>query len=94
MASITKLNADGEAIPKGSDERPAKYRARWRTPEGKSRSQTFSKWKEAEACVTGKEHSKLTGGYVDPAAGRVTFAEWSEQWLAKCVDLKPRTLHG
>ena len=65
MASITKLDAKGHSVPKGSSERPAKYRARWRDPDGKSRSSTFIRKADAERFLTGQEHSKLTGGYVD-----------------------------
>jgi integrase len=87
-------SADGQPIPKGSSARPVRFRARWRTPEGKSRSETFDKWVDADRKLVSVEHSKMTGSYVDPAAGRVTFSDRSERWLAESVDLKPRTLHG
>jgi len=35
---------------------------------------------DAERFATGMEHSKLTGGYVDPSAGRVTFRSFAEEW--------------
>jgi len=94
MASITKLDADGQPIPKGSSERPAKYRARWRSPEGGSRSATFSLMVDAKRHLTSQEHSKHSGSYVDPSAGKVTLADWSVRWLAESVDLKPRTVYG
>ena len=37
---------------------------------------------DAERFLTGIEHSKLTGGYVDPGAGKVTFRAFAEQWRA------------
>ena len=82
MASITRLDASGRVIPKGSNERPAKYRARWRTPAGKSRSKTFSRLVDAQQKLTEVESSKLTGGYVDGQAGAVRLGEWADRWLA------------
>jgi len=48
------------------------WRARWRTPEGASRSQNFKRKADAERFLTTVEATKLVGGYVDRAAGRVT----------------------
>ncbi|HXN60017.1 MAG TPA: tyrosine-type recombinase/integrase [Acidimicrobiales bacterium] len=56
------------------------WRARWRTPDGQSRSKTFKRKIDAEHQLTSVQHSKLTGGYVDPSAGRVTFKKYAEAW--------------
>ena len=61
------------------------WRARWRTPEGGSRSKTFSRKIDAENHLTSTEHSKRVGAYVDPAAGKVTFKVYAEQWRAAQV---------
>lgn len=58
------------------------WRARWRTPEAASRSKNFNRKVDAERFLTSVEATKLTGGYVDPAAGRVTFVEFATDWLA------------
>jgi integrase len=68
------------------------WRARWRTPDGKSRSQNFRTKAEAERHLTGLDASKLTGAYVDPAAARITFATWVKAWRAGVVDLRASTL--
>lgn len=57
-----------------------RWRARYRTPDGKSRSRVFDRKIDAQRFVTGMEHSKLAGQYVDPAAGRVSFRSYAEQW--------------
>lgn len=49
------------------------WRARWRAPDGGSRSKSFKRKVDAERFLTNVESSKLTGNYLDPAAGRVTF---------------------
>lgn len=53
---------------------------RYRDPDGRQRARLFDRKFDAECFLTGVEHSKLTGSYVDPAAGRVTFREFAEAW--------------
>jgi integrase len=71
MASITKVTGG--------------YRARWRTPDGASRSKTFARKLDADRHLTSIEHTKLTGTYVDPRAGRVTVADYAAGWQASRV---------
>lgn len=66
------------------------WRARWRTPEGASRSRNFKRKVDAERFLTTIEATKLAGGYVDPAAGRVTFVEFATDWLS-CQTFDPST---
>lgn len=60
-----------------------RWRARYRTPTGQSRSQVFDRKLDAERWLTSMEHSKLVGGYVDPAAGRVTVAGYWSVWAER-----------
>jgi len=68
----------------------AGWRARWRSPEGASRSKTFRLKVEAENHLTSVHHSKLTCAYVDPRAGQITFEAFAEQWRASQVH-RPHT---
>jgi integrase len=61
---------------------PTGWRARWRTPDGASRSQTFKRKIDAERHLTAVEHSKLTSTYIDPKAGRISFRKYAEAWRA------------
>lgn len=61
------------------------WRARWRTPEGASRSKTFDRKVDADNWLTHTEHSKLAGVYVDPSAGQVRFNEYATSWLESQV---------
>lgn len=54
MASITG--------PRGGS-----YRARYRTPDGKSRSRTFERKADAEAFLVTIEADKVRGNWTDPA---------------------------
>jgi hypothetical protein len=67
--------------------RDSKWRARWRSPDGRSREKVFARRIEAERHLAGVEHAKLTGGYVDPRAGKVTFRAYAEDW-------RTRQIHG
>lgn len=77
MSSITSVGT------KASPE----YRARYRTPDGASRSKTFARKVDAERFLNSTEHRKTTGEFVDPAAGRMTFGEYAERW----IDMKRAT---
>lgn len=73
------------------DKTSSGWRARWRTPDGASRSKTFRRKIDAEKHLTAVEHTKLSGAYVDPAAGRVTLRAYGEAWTAARVSWKPAT---
>ncbi len=51
----------------------------------RSRSRTFLRKIDAERFLTSIEAAKLTGSYVDPAGGRVTFGSYAEAWQAAQV---------
>jgi integrase len=58
-----------------------KWRARWREyPGGPQKAKHFRRKLDAERFLTAVEHSKLAGTYVDPAAGRVRFRMYAEEW--------------
>jgi integrase len=74
MASIdVKRDDNGRAV---------QYRARYRTPDGKSRGRNFTTLAKARAFLATVEHTKTTGGFVDPVAGRITVAAFVESWMA------------
>jgi integrase len=57
-----------------------RWRVRYRTPAGESRSKVFDRKAEAEKFRTSVEHSRLTGAYVDLRKGRTTVAEYWALW--------------
>lgn len=56
------------------------WRARYRTVDGRERSKTFDRKIDAERWLVGVQSELARGTYIDPKAGRVTFAEYAEQW--------------
>lgn len=61
------------------------WRARWRNEEGASRSRVVPKRGQGEKLVAKMEADKLTGSYIDPNRGKVTFQTYAEQWVASQV---------
>ena len=57
---------------------PGRWRARYRGPDGRERSQTFDRKVDAERWHAQVETDKARGRWVDPAAGRITFESWFE----------------
>jgi len=80
MASVEKRTRDGRVT----------WQARWRDPSGRQRKRTFPRRVDAERYLTGVDHSKLAGVYVDPARSNVTVAVWADRWLAG-LQVKPST---
>ncbi|MFU8854874.1 tyrosine-type recombinase/integrase [Micromonospora sp. SL1-18] len=61
-----------------------RYRVRYIAPDGKEKSQSFpdKKKREAQAFLANVQADILKGTYVDPDAGRVTFKQYADEWLA------------
>ncbi|MEU5913619.1 site-specific integrase [Micromonospora sp. NPDC047527] len=61
-----------------------RYRVRYLSPDGKEKSQSFpdKKKREAQAFLTNVQADILKGTYVDPDAGRMTFKQYADEWLA------------
>ena len=81
MASVKKRVRDGKTT----------FVVRWRDPAGQQHKRSFVRRSDAERHLTSVSHNLLTGGYVDPAAGRLTVGEYAGTWLARQVHLKPST---
>lgn len=71
--------------------REASWIGRHRGPDGQERSRSFARKVDAERWLTSQESSRLTGAWVDAAAGRMSFREWVQRWEAQVVDLRITT---
>ena len=72
MASIAK-RPDGQ------------WRARYRDPGGREHARHFGRKVDAQRWLDETTASVVTGTYVDPRAGTVTFAEYAEAWRSAQV---------
>jgi integrase len=72
-----------------------RYRVRYRTPDRRStQKRGFRTRREAEDYLASVEVAKLRGEWIDASRSRITGEEWSQQWLAAQVQIKPTTLSG
>jgi integrase len=68
------------------------YEVKLRTPGGRQYSRTFRTKKEALDFVSSERAAVLKGTWLDPGAGKETFATYASRWLEMRTDLRPRTL--
>jgi integrase len=61
------------------------WRARYRDDLGKEHARHFATKTEAQRWLDGVTSSRVTGSYVDPHAGKITFAEWWGEWSQRQV---------
>jgi integrase len=57
-----------------------KYRARYRDPSGKEHAAHFATRTKAQRWLDEETAKIITGTYVDPRSGRITFRQYAEQW--------------
>jgi len=69
---------------------PRRYKAVYRAPDGRERSQTFERRTDAERWVSTQSSDVIRGGWTDPRLGRMTFAEWVQRW-ERTIVLRPTT---
>lgn len=62
-----------------------KWRARYRDETGKESSRHFDRRSDAQLWLDQVTTSVITGMYVDPRAGRVTFATFYDEWSARQI---------
>lgn len=55
----------------------------WRDHDGRQRSKSFERKGDAQKHLATVEADLLRGTYVDPRSGRVTLAEYAEDWMSK-----------
>lgn len=59
-----------------------RWQARYRDPDGRERTRSFRRKADAQRWIDEKTADMLTGRYVDPSSGRITFREHAERWRA------------
>lgn len=66
-----------------------RWRARWRDPDGRQRSKVHARKADAERHLATIHADMLRGSYVTPSRGRITVADWADEWLAGAMNLGP-----
>lgn len=75
-------------------DRPKPWLARYTGPDGRQHSKSFGRKIDAERWLALEESKSIKGDWVDPSAGKLTYDEWSEEWLGGLHSIKPKTLSG
>jgi hypothetical protein len=68
-----------------------RWRARYRGPDGKERSRTFDRERDANNWLATVTTSQLRGEWVDPRLGRITLKDWATQWRDTVTGIRPTT---
>jgi len=87
-ALVAELAAQG--ITAGVKATAAAWRARFVDDAGKEHARHFARKRDAQAWLDAQTSSMLTGTYVVPKAGRITFRDYAETWRTSQV-FRPRT---
>lgn len=85
MAHVQDLwekTVDGRRVRTGRHGKGRRWQARYHDPDGRERSRSFDRKQDAERFLSTITADVLRGVYVDPDAGKVTFADFAERWLA------------
>jgi len=67
---------------------PGRWKARYRAPDGRERSQTFPRKVDAERFLAEMAVAKNRGQWIDPRAGKLPFGEWAAESYAARIDLR------
>ena len=81
MASIERRQIRGQE----------RFLVRYRDPSGKQKARTFVSEKAAVDYEAEVRTDMRRGAYLDPQAGQMKVAPWSEKWIAAQGHLKPST---
>jgi len=67
------------------------HQVRYRDPNGRQRARNFTRKTDATRFAAAVETDKSRGDWLDPRLGKVTFADWADEWLGQLSHLKPKT---
>lgn len=70
------------------------FRARWRDPNGKRKSKSFKRERDARSFLVDQQNAIQHGTYIDEAASKITFADWAEHYFAVASKRLARTSYA
>ncbi|SFO00793.1 Site-specific recombinase XerD [Geodermatophilus obscurus] len=90
MASIQdrwrrKDPVTGKLVPTAQDGKGLRYRPQFRDPSGRQVAKSFALKRDAQRWLDEQTAHVARGTYVDPGAGRITFAEFYADWSERQV---------
>ena len=79
------------SIRRRSKEDGGGYQVRYQCTDGKSHARTFRRKVDAEKFARNVETDKDRGEWINPRLARITFEEWTTEWLSTIRHVKPGT---
>ena len=77
--------ATGRLVPTELDGKGLRYRPQFRDPSGRQIMKGFALKRDAQRWLTEQTAHIVRGTYVDPGAGRTTFADFYADWSSRQV---------
>ncbi len=75
----------GKLVPTAQDGKGLRYRPQFRDPSGRQVAKSFALKRDAQRWLGEQTAHVARGTYVDPGAGRITFAEFYADWSERQV---------
>lgn len=82
LQDLWEKTVDGRRVRTDRYGKGGRWQARYYDPDGRERTRMFDRRQDADRFLITVSADVLRGAYVDPDAGKVTFAEFAERWLA------------
>src|SRR5699024_1171854 len=83
--TIPRSTARGGAVASIQKRPDGKWRARYRDADGREHSRHFARKIDGQAWLDEVTASVVTGMYVDPDAGKLTFSDYWQQWRSRQI---------
>lgn len=83
--TIKNVDATVSTVPSASDGKGLRWRARYVDEDGKEHAKGFRTKTAAKEWLEGIVSSQVTGTYVDPVLGKVTFSSFWRDWSSRQV---------
>src|SRR4051794_13619510 len=80
MKTVRDAEGNSQTVPSSTHGTGMRWRARYVDDDGKERAKGFKTKALAKAWLDEIVSSQITGTYVDPALGSVTFASYYKDW--------------
>jgi integrase len=82
VQDLWEKTVDGRRERTARHGKGSRWQARYHDPDGRERTRMFDRKQDAERFLATITADVLRGAFVDPYAGKVTFADFAERWLA------------
>lgn len=80
MKTIRDEHGNTQTVPSAANGRGKRWRARYVDDQGREHAKSFGRKVDAQKWLDDFTAAVVTGQYVDPKAGQITFREYAESW--------------